>query len=121
MLYNVNHADGIRKQTVYAPRELGQGTLGLPQANSSLFERVTFVYVGRWHGKSVMTCILVLSGRVELMVMHGGVKNNYEHNVVVMNLPLCPQTADDVNVNELQISNIQKLMTAYFLSASQFL
>ena len=37
-------------------------------------------------------------GRVELMVMHGRVKNNYEHNVVVMNLPLCPQTADDVNV-----------------------
>ena len=30
--------------------------------------------------------------------MHGGVKNNHEHNVVVMNLPLCPQTADDVNV-----------------------
>ena len=29
--------------------------------------------------------------------MHGGVKNNYEHNVVVMNLPLCPQTAKDVN------------------------
>ena len=29
-----------------------------------------------------MTCMLVLSGRVELMVMHGGVKNNYEHNVV---------------------------------------
>ena len=28
--------------------------------------------------------------------MHGGVKNNYEHNVVVMNLPLCPKTADDV-------------------------
>ena len=54
-------------------------------------------------------------------VMHGGVKNNYEHSVVVMNLPLCPQTADDVNVslvNELQISNIQKLVTAYFLSAS---
>ena len=53
-----------------------------------------------------MTCMLVLSGRVELMVMHGGVKNNYELNVVVMNLPLCPQTADNVNVslvNELQI------------------
>ena len=32
-----------------------------------------------------MTCMLVLSGREELMVMHGGVKNNYEHNVVVMN------------------------------------
>ena len=45
-----------------------------------------------------MTCTLVLSGRVELMVMHGGVKNNYEKKVVVMNLPLCPQTADDVNV-----------------------
>ena len=23
-------------------------------------------------------------------------KNNYEHNVVVMNLPLCSKTADDV-------------------------
>ena len=56
--------------------------------------------------------------------MHGGVKNNYKHNVVVMNLPLRPQTADDVNislVNELQISNIQKLVTAYFLSTSRFL
>ena len=61
-----------------------------------------------------MTCMLVLSVRVELMVMYGGVKNNYEHNVVVMNLPLCPQTGDDINVslvNELQISNIQKLVT----------
>ena len=68
-----------------------------------------------------MTCVLVLSVRVELMVMHGGVKNNYEHNVVVMNLPLHPQTAGDINVslvNELRISNIQKLVTAYFLSAS---
>ena len=67
-----------------------------------------------------MKCMLVLSGRVELMVMHGGVKNNYEHTVVVMNLPLCPQTADDINVslvNELQISNTQELVTAYFLSA----
>ena len=65
--------------------------------------------------------MLVLSVRVELMVMHGGVKNSYEHNVVVMNLPLRPQTADDIDaslVNELQISNIQKLVTAYFLSAS---
>ena len=68
-----------------------------------------------------MTCMLVLSGRVELMEMHGGVKNNYEHNVVVINLPLCPQTADDLYVslvNELQISNIHKLVTTYFLSAS---
>ena len=45
-----------------------------------------------------MTRMLVLSGRVELMVMHGVVKNNYEHNVMIMNVPLCPQTADDVNV-----------------------
>ena len=68
-----------------------------------------------------MTRMLVLSVRVELMVVHSGVKNNYEHNVVVMNLPLRPQTADDINVslvNELQISNIQKLVTAYFLNAS---
>ena len=46
-----------------------------------------------------MTCMLVLSGRVELLVMHGGVKNKYEINVVVMNLPLCPQTADDIDVS----------------------
>ena len=121
MLYIVNDADGIRKQTVYAPRGLGQGTLAYPQANSSLFEHVTLVYLGRWHGKSVMMCMLVLSGRVELMVLHDGVKNNCEHNVVVMNLPLCPQTAEDVNVslvNELQISNTQKLVIEYFLSAS---
>ena len=55
------------------------------------------------------------------MVIHGAVKNSYEHNVVVMNLPLCPQTAYNIDVslvNELQISNIQKLVTAYFLSAS---
>ena len=65
-----------------------------------------------------MTCMLVLSGRVELMVMHGGVKNNYEHNVVVMNLPLCPQTADDVNVKSGKLTaNIRKLVTAYFLNA----
>ena len=44
-----------------------------------------------------MTGVLGLSGRVKLMVMYGGVKNNYEHNVVVViNLPLCPKTADDV-------------------------
>ena len=56
--------------------------LGLPQVNSSLFEPVTLVYLSRQHGKSVMTCMLVLSGRVELyMVMNGGVKNKYEHLV----------------------------------------
>ena len=81
MLYNVNDADGIRKETVYASMGIRPRRFGLPQAKSSLFERVTLVYLGRWHGKSVMTCMLVLSGRVELMVMHGGVKNNYEHNV----------------------------------------
>ena len=53
-----------------------------------------------------MTCMLVLSGRVELMVMHGGVKNNYDHNVVVMNLPLCPQTADDVMHQSIPSANI---------------
>ena len=45
-----------------------------------------------------MTDMLGLSGRVKLMVMHGGAKNNYEHNVVAMNLPLHPKTADNVNV-----------------------
>ena len=29
--------------------------------------------------------------------MHGEVKNNYEHNVMVMNLPLCPKPVDHVN------------------------
>ena len=32
VLYNVNDADGIRKQTVYAPGGLGQGALAYPQA-----------------------------------------------------------------------------------------
>ena len=44
---------------------------------------------------------VVLSGKGELMLIHGGVKNNYEHNIVVMNsyeLASVPQTADDVNV-----------------------
>ena len=31
VLYNVNDADGIRKQTVYAPRGLGQGALAYPR------------------------------------------------------------------------------------------
>ena len=63
--------------------------------------------------------MLVLSGRVELMLMHSGVKNNYEHNVVVMNLPPCLQTADNVNVKSGELTaNIQKLVTAYFLSTS---
>ena len=44
-----------------------------------------------------MTGVLGLNGRMELMVMYGGVKNNYEHNVaVVINLPLSPKTVDDV-------------------------
>ena len=45
--------------------------------------------------------MLVLSGKGELMLTNGGVKNNYEHNIVVMNpyeLASVPQTADDVNV-----------------------
>ena len=56
-----------------------------------------------------MTHLLVLSERVKLMVMHGGVKNNYEHNVVVMNLTLCPQTADDSQVKELHIFRNSRL------------
>ena len=43
-----------------------------------------------------MTGVLGLSGKVGLMIMHGEVKNNYEHNVVVMNLAMCRKTADDV-------------------------
>ena len=87
-----------QKTDSLCPKRIRPRCFGLPWANSSLFEPVTLVYLGRQHGKSVTACMLVLSGRVELMVMHGGVKNNYEHNVVLMNLPLCPQTADDVNV-----------------------
>ena len=58
-----------------------------------------------------MTRMLVLSGRVELMVMHGGVKSNYEHNVVVMNLPLCPQTA------EFKLRSLNCLITKQATSA----
>ena len=45
--------------------------------------------------------MLVLSGKGELTLIHGGVENNYERNIVVMNsyeLASVPQTADDVNV-----------------------
>ena len=45
--------------------------------------------------------MLVLSGKGELMLIHGGVQNNYEDNIVVMNsyeLASVLQTADDVNV-----------------------
>ena len=45
--------------------------------------------------------MLVLSGKGELTLIRGGVQNNYEHNIVVMNsYELAPvaQTADDVNV-----------------------
>ena len=42
-----------------------------------------------------MTGLLDVSGKVELTVMHGKVKNSQEHNAVVMNLPLCPKPADD--------------------------
>ena len=82
------------KQTVCAPRVLGPG---LPQTNSSLFEPAALVYLRRQYRKSDSydRCAW-LGGRVELMVMHGEVQNNYEHNVVVMNLPLCQKTADGV-------------------------
>ena len=29
--------------------------------------------------------MVVLSGKGELMLIHGGVENNYKHNIVVMN------------------------------------
>ena len=95
--------------------------LGLPQANSSLFEPVALVYLSRQHRKSVMTSMLGLSERVELMAIHGGIENNYEHNEVLINLPLCPKAADDVNVialiHELQIFRNSCLhISRYFLS-----
>ena len=46
-----------------------------------------------------MAGVLGLCGKVELMVIHDEAKNNYEHNVVVMNLPMCPKTADNVFLN----------------------
>ena len=71
--------------------------LGLPQANSSLFEPAALVYVSRQHQKSdsYHTCAW-LEWKSGALVMDGEVINNYEHNVVVMNLPLSPKTADDV-------------------------
>ena len=47
--------------------------------------------------------MLVLSGKGELMLIHGGIKNNYKHNILVMNsyeLASVAQTADDVNVRD---------------------
>ena len=46
------------------PKRIRPRRFGLPKANSSLFEPVTLVYLGRHHGKSVVTCMLVLSGSV---------------------------------------------------------
>ena len=46
------------------------------------------------------------------MVMHGEVKSNYEHNLVVMNLHLYPKTADDVILIDKTTANIQKLVGA---------
>ena len=74
------------KQSNTAPRVLA---LGLPQANSSLFEPTALVcLLSRQHKKSDSY------GRCAWFVwksgaygMHGEAKNNYEHNVVVMNLP----------------------------------
>ena len=48
-----------------------------------------------------MTGVLGLSGRVELMIMHGEVKNNCEYNVVVMNLTLCQKNCGRCYFNNL--------------------
>ena len=54
----------MRKQTVYAPRVLGQGLL---QANLSLFEPAALDSIGN---QTVVTGMLGFSGIVELMVMY---------------------------------------------------
>ena len=71
--------------------------LGLPQANSSLLELAALVYLSRKHQKSdsYQRCAW-FEWKSGALVMHGEVKNNYEDNVVVMNLLLSPKTADDV-------------------------
>ena len=80
------------KQTVYAPRLLGQGLL---QANLSLFEAAALVYLSRQHWKSD-SCdryawLQWKSGSVN------GVRNNYELNVAVK-LICAKKTADNVNI-----------------------
>ena len=67
-------------------------------------------YLSRQHQKSdsYHRCAW-LEWKCEALVMHGEVKNSYEHNVVVMNLLLSPKPAEDVilivqTVNELQRS-----------------
>ena len=80
MLYNVNEADGIRKQTVYAPRGSGQSALAYPKPTrvklSCLKSGVEFS-LSRYTAWEIS--MLVLGGKGELMLIHGGVKNNYEH------------------------------------------
>ena len=70
-------------------------SLGLPQANSSLFGPVALIYLSRHHRKSDSY------GRCAWLEWKSGAcawcSSKYEHNRVVMNLPLCPLTADDVN------------------------
>ena len=85
------------RQILCATTETNSLCLGLPQANSSLFEPAALVYLSRQHQKSdsYHRCAW-LEWKNEALVMHGEVKNNYEHNAVVMNLLLSPKTADDV-------------------------
>ena len=66
--------------------------------------------------------MLVLSGKGELMLIHGGIKNNYEHNIEVMNsyeLASVAQTADDVNVRDNVHSHLchaKRPMAVFFLT-----
>ena len=41
--------------------------------------QLEFVWVDNIRNQTAVTVMLGLSGRVKLMVMHGGVKNNSEH------------------------------------------
>ena len=113
------------RQIVCATTETNSLCLGLPQANSSLFKpAAALVYPSRQHQKSdnYHRCAL-LEWKSGALVMHGKVKNNYEHNVVIMNLFLSPKTADDVilSLDSKWTAKIKKLVGAYFLIESWFL
>ena len=98
MLYNVCKGyPWENRQIICAATETNSLCLGLPQANSSLFEPAALVYLSRKHQKSdsYHRCAW-FEWKSGALVMHGEVKNNYEDNVIVMNLLLSPKTADDV-------------------------
>ena len=87
----------MEKQTVYAPRVLGQGLL---QAKLSLFEPAAAVYLSIQHWKSDSCdryAWLQWKSGAYGNVSVDGVKNNYELNVAVK-LVCAKKTTDNVNV-----------------------